>query len=323
MNIEKYIESLLYRYNCLIIPDFGGFLMQPISAQFNPVSYEFIPPAKKLKFNAQLKSDDGLLIHYVMRAEGISFEASGVLIQHMVSSWKNKLKKGRTVILENIGLFCLNNEGSIVFTPFEKVNYAKSSFGLAPVKARYIMREERAFDMKTTAFSWKKASIISASFLVFAGIIGYVNKEQMKYQLADMLGSTTRTVIDLPHFSSNYPAIYPQSYEKDTIFQKSLVHATVKKQVNSQFEKKQAGVTKKSLQYQLIAGAFKYETNAQKKLKQLREQGFDKSKILGIFNGMNMVAYYTFEHRKKALKVLRLLRSQGKEVWLRKRKGLK
>ena len=66
------------------------------------------------------------------------------------------------------------------------------------------MREERAFDMKTTAFHGKSI-IISASFLVFAGIIGYVNKEQMKYQLADMLGSTTRTVIDLPHFSSNYP----------------------------------------------------------------------------------------------------------------------
>ena len=61
MQLETYISDLLYRYECVIIPEFGAFLTQPVSAKVDISSNTFYPPKKVLSFNEQLKNNDGLL----------------------------------------------------------------------------------------------------------------------------------------------------------------------------------------------------------------------------------------------------------------------
>ena len=48
MQLETYISDLLYRYECVTIPEFGAFLTQPISATIDEASNAFYPPKKVL-----------------------------------------------------------------------------------------------------------------------------------------------------------------------------------------------------------------------------------------------------------------------------------
>ncbi|MBL30310.1 MAG: hypothetical protein CMC81_03590 [Flavobacteriaceae bacterium] len=64
MGLEKYIEELLYDYECVTIPDFGAFLTRSFGFEVNKITGKFTPPRKELTFNSLLTSNDGVLINY-------------------------------------------------------------------------------------------------------------------------------------------------------------------------------------------------------------------------------------------------------------------
>ena len=76
MQFDTYISDLLYRYECVIIPDFGAFLTNSVSAQIHESTHTFYPPKKVISFNEQLKNNDGLLANYIASIEKIPFETA-------------------------------------------------------------------------------------------------------------------------------------------------------------------------------------------------------------------------------------------------------
>ena len=56
MTIAKYINDLLYRYDCVIVPNFGGFITNRIGAKVNPFTNNFYPPTKQIKKEAKMKN---------------------------------------------------------------------------------------------------------------------------------------------------------------------------------------------------------------------------------------------------------------------------
>ncbi|MCK5537667.1 MAG: hypothetical protein KAI79_12630, partial [Bacteroidales bacterium] len=62
--LSKYIRDLLYRYECVIIPEFGGLLTKTISTKIDEETNTFYPPTKQLGFNSQLIENDGLLANH-------------------------------------------------------------------------------------------------------------------------------------------------------------------------------------------------------------------------------------------------------------------
>ena len=94
MQLSQYISDLLYRYECVTIPNFGAFLSHPISARVNIATSDFYPPQKQLSFNIQLQSNDGLLTSYISEVEKISFEMANQKIQKQVTQLKSRLEKG-------------------------------------------------------------------------------------------------------------------------------------------------------------------------------------------------------------------------------------
>src|SRR5690606_26958150 len=81
---------------------------------------------------------------------------------------------------------------------------------------------------------------------------------------------------------------------------------------------------KKSSVHQVIAGAFRIQENAEKKVLQLKEKGYDAS-YLGVNQyGLHMVAYDSFDDAKEALHYLRKIKqSESPEAWLRSVKDRK
>lgn len=129
MTLANYISDLLYRYECVIIPNFGGLVSNEISASVNHYTHTFHAPSKKLTFNSNLKNNDGLLANYIASSENISYSKAVSFINSETESWNSRLLNDELEI-ENIGTFSRNNNGQLIFEPKTTVNYLTSSFGL-------------------------------------------------------------------------------------------------------------------------------------------------------------------------------------------------
>ena len=79
--IEPYISELLYLHDCVIIPNFGGFVGNKKSAVLNKNTHTVLPPSKEILFNKNLKVNDGLLISHLANKEKISNDQAKILIK--------------------------------------------------------------------------------------------------------------------------------------------------------------------------------------------------------------------------------------------------
>ena len=52
MQLQTYISDLLYRYDCVTLPDFGSFVTRQVSAELNSTTKTFFAPKKAILFYA-------------------------------------------------------------------------------------------------------------------------------------------------------------------------------------------------------------------------------------------------------------------------------
>lgn len=129
MNIVEHIGRLLFKYECVIIPDFGGFIANYKSAGIKSDSHIFSPPAKNIVFNSTLNSNDGLLVNYISICENISYSDARIEIANFVNFIKTDLNNNKTVVFDGIGNFSKQSE-NIVFSPDNSINRLIEAFGL-------------------------------------------------------------------------------------------------------------------------------------------------------------------------------------------------
>ena len=142
-DLNVYIEELLYKHQCVIIPKFGAFISNRKSAQMAE-DKTFDPPKRELSFNPSLTSNDGLLIKYISEQTGIEYNLVEDYVNLAVEGWKRILKQDQTLNLEKIGTLRLVGENRISFEPADDVNFLTDSFGMAP----FVPHEVTASDLK-------------------------------------------------------------------------------------------------------------------------------------------------------------------------------
>ena len=306
MQITTYINDLLYRYECVIIPGFGALLTQHQSAKIDRKNQTFYPPSKTLSFNRQLQTNDGLLANYIASVEKCSYETSLQKLRNYTGKLSLQLSERKTVSLGNIGDFYLNEENSVQFTPSSKQNFSTASFGLTsfvtPKITRevdtetvetleekvpvYILPERRA---KTSYLKYAAIALVAISIAGFSGMKLYEGEVQ-KHNFAEKQKANSIVEIQIQEATFSIENPLP------------ILNITFKKQTGK---------------YHIIAGAFRVEANADKKIKQLREKGFTPT-LIGVNKyGLHQVAYESFEERLDALKNLRNIKNtQNPDAWL-------
>ncbi len=131
--IEQLIGELLLQHNCVIVPSFGGFVAQPVSAKINFETGRAVPPSKSLLFNKQLINNDGLLINEFAHLNNLSFEASAAKIEAQVNTWNTTLIEGGRIELEKIGILYTGADKTLCFEQDRFFNLLLASFGLGKV----------------------------------------------------------------------------------------------------------------------------------------------------------------------------------------------
>ena len=69
MKFDKYIKDLLYRYDCVVLPNLGAFIARNVSVKIDESNNIIIPPSKLISFNAKIKENDGLLANHIAIVE--------------------------------------------------------------------------------------------------------------------------------------------------------------------------------------------------------------------------------------------------------------
>jgi len=305
MQISQYISDLLYRYECVTLPNFGAFLAHPISARINEATNDFYPPQKQLSFNVQLQSNDGLLASYISDVENINFEQATSKIETQVAHLNSRLDKGETVEFKHIGELTTSKEGKLVFTPSDSINYMTEAFGLGAFVSPSIERQAHqkavqnleaggaiALSPKRSKSNVSKYAAIAVLALGLSGSIGsnlYLSQIEHQNTIAlEAANATLDTKIQEATFVINNPL--------------PTVMVNLKKQ---------------SGDFHIVAGAFRIKANSHRKLKQLKALGYDARLIGTNRYGLHQVVYESFETREEAQKALfRIKKTHNRAAWL-------
>ena len=297
MTLATYINDLLYRYDCVIVPDFGGFVTNRIGAKLNNYTHTFTPPKKLITFNKLLKHNDGLLANYIASAENISFEKASTAISLAVIKWQNELQS-KSVEIDKLGVLSLNKERQIIFEPTNSVNYLTESFGLSTVVSSAISRyTEQVKPLIPATVDEKKKGIPSfikyaatAAILLTLSISGYKGYQENEQKEA---------------LAVQEKAIQKKIQSATFIISNPL--PTINLNV----------IKEKAKPFHVIAGAFQFTENAEKKVAQLKAKGFD-AKVVGVNNwGLTQVAFNSYSDRNEATNNLyKIQKTVSKDAWL-------
>ena len=129
--IIKHIERLLLQHDCVIIPDFGGFVLQSASAVYLDDEHSFTPARKEIIFNPTLTHNDGLLVESYMQEYSVDFEKAQQWTRKDVASMKSTLNENSELQLGKIGFFVKESE-RLLFMPAKSsdVLFSTRSYGL-------------------------------------------------------------------------------------------------------------------------------------------------------------------------------------------------
>jgi len=128
--VQNHIKELLFEQDCVVIPDFGGFVTNFDCAKINSTNRFITPPQKWLAFNALLKNDDGLLSNYIAKEENISIYQANLKVKTFVENTKRHLYFDNTYTIDGLGTFSQNDEEKIQFQPKQTNNFYSESFGM-------------------------------------------------------------------------------------------------------------------------------------------------------------------------------------------------
>ena len=317
MEIKRYINDLLYQYECITIPEFGSFLTRKMPAKIN-FDGSFSPPIKKISFNVLLKTNDGILAKYIAQKTNSNYESVLKLINKKTIKWIKKLQTD-SINFPGIGEMKLNNHGKIEFLPSNEINFNKDSFGLYPfkkdplIKISYnknnyqIMEKSNNDDLLFTPENNNKRKTL------------YVKYSAIGLLIIILIGS-------IYFFSDNY--LTNQKVKEIEIAQKKIKSnvqkatfdlgklSKVELSLNSSEIDNSTNLSSNQKYFSIIAGSFRSINNAENKLNSLLKEGYKAEMAKKSSKGFHRVAYGRFSSKKKAINLLIFVKyTLQEEAW--------
>lgn len=317
MQLQQYIKELLYRHECVTVPNFGAFLTRTINVLIQPDTGVFTPPRKEVSFNHLLKSNDGILAQYMAQKENVSYEQALRKIEKEVIVWKQRLQT-QHLTFAGIGEMRLNPQKKINFSPFGSINFDLNSYGLSsfirksiftpPIvtekpKPITIMENENKDDLMFTPAENenKRSPIMRYAIIGVVGIslIGAVYYFGNQY-IADEKAKATEMA--QKKIKSNV--------QKATFDLGALSEMDVTLEANPEVIE---DAPMAQTYFSVIAGSYRSMENAEKKLAQLQAEGFDAAFTEVNPEGLHRVAYGRFASKREALNLHNYIRFALKE----------
>jgi hypothetical protein len=179
-HLDALLGTLLLRNNCVVIPAFGGFVANNVSAKVDVKNGLITPPSKALSFNKNLSNNDGLIINHLANEKKISFDDAQNIISREVQQIKSQLNEGKRIHFHNVGFLYTNTAGKIAFEQDRFFNLLLSSYGLGNVQ--FISEEEEVEPVLTSpsAINSKETAFVAPTVVLENEAIEDESKDEAK-----------------------------------------------------------------------------------------------------------------------------------------------
>lgn len=341
---------MLHETDCVIVPGFGGLVSHYQPARIHPTQHIFSPPSKAIAFNVNLSQNDGLLAQQISRNTGCDYREAMNLISRQVQEMQFALDQGKSIRLDEIGMFKLDVEKNLQFFPAEETNYLADSFGLSEFQSQAIIRDGIREKQKPgtmpvfekPAESGKKKKVFRralalGSIALFSGICSlpflFPDSKLGMNQLSGYFSTEAAQPAKF-RVRENNPALLPSPSEtkldaheiSSFDFLQDGSPALVIDKRN--YQAAQADTTRaitipdvvvresKIRQFEIIAGCFSVEDNALKYVAQLKAD-FPQAAIIGKNNsGLYRVSIGSAAGKEQAEELLSESRHKLPQAWL-------
>lgn len=176
----EYISDLLFLHDCVIIPDFGGFICNYKSAYIDENSGLICPPSKEILFNRNLTHNDGLLVNWIACKEDISYEKATTQLMLFCEDLKIRLNQKQRVAFGDIGVFFTDRRFNIIFEA-GKYNFFAETYGMEPLEITVPANRNIPFPVNMPA---PKVKAPDMSDFLPTGNSGNILHRLFKYALA-------------------------------------------------------------------------------------------------------------------------------------------
>ena len=329
MNLVQYIKELLYQYECVIIPQLGAFLTQPTAIRIDREQGIFFPPGKELSFNGLLTHNDGLLANYIAKRKSISYESALQEIQQESQQWRESLDLGTAVILVGVGELRLNSEQKIIFLPYNKVNFDWNSTGLTFFSKKKISKVKE-INPPTNTTIYKNKFPMENSKKEPLAFTPEKKKEGPNYVKYAAVGVIAIALVGASYYFGD------QYLNDERVKSTEIAQAKIKSNVQeASFDLGELAAVELNVisedeaaennsfevqsgeYFSVIAGSFREESNALKKLDILKANGFDDASLAKqSSDGLIRVAYGRFKSKSEAIRLYYfILNTLEEEAW--------
>jgi hypothetical protein len=330
--VEYYISELFFLHDCVIIPKFGGFVGNYQSAEVNSTTGFISAPSKKILFNTNLKTNDGLLITHIANQEKISLDEAHRNVDEFARHCNKKLSTSKILRIKEIGLFTLATEGNIIFLQDNTQNYNLASFGLKTTHHNKLFRENKTTEQAKSRVKTVKTVTINypqifraAAVMIPLALISYLSISQQD-KITDIYAqmatlnpfSSTENIIPnleevtaetndviFPSISDNIEDIDNIEYVADVEDTSILDELDLEDDISTFIP---------SSTYYIIGGAFSEKKNAYQLLDKISKSNYNAEILDG--SSLLRVSYDYFYNREDAILALNKIKLENPRAWL-------
>ncbi len=343
MDISLYISELLFDYDCVIVPGFGGFICNYKAADIFPVQNTISPPAKAVSFNRNLQNNDGLLVNYISTRQHVSFDAATDMVNSWVTSSRSILANKEYLRVKKVGVFSSDIEGNLQFAPFNEVNYLKSSYGLKTITVQPVVRRrgtqieftEKFAQETRPATTVKNTWRIAATVLLLVSLVGLAELMWMGVAIKPLQLNEASVFGFVGHiFKTPEPDIAPLVVEVETaapslseetkeasgetVIESPSTEDTTIETPEATKEEVPAQVASSGPTYYIIVGAFAEEKNVEAAKQRLQQRFPDSTIFEDKGRRITKLGYSVGSNYRSALQQLSAAKAEDDSYWLLK-----
>jgi hypothetical protein len=303
LEMERHILRLLLDNDCVIVPNFGGFVAHRVKAYYDEEEKAYFPPTRSIGFNPRLAMNDSLLAQSYVDAYDISYPEALKRIGEKVESIKQTVEAEGEYCFSGIGFITKASDSTIDFQPCTVPVLTPSCYGFSPILIDTLKQEEEAVE-PSTAYDEPQDETTprNAILKIAAAVIVFILFALFPSPAGNSSKSAqVKSAVDTNILYRMMPKDITKGKPENLA---NGVAPKEKKAVARQEQQKAAPRTEKC--YSIVLASRVSKANAEAYVKQLHRKGMTEAQLYKHGKDLKVI-YRHFATKEAAVKALNLL----------------
>jgi|GEM_PF-5361312 DNA-binding protein len=315
----KHTKEQLLSKGFVIIPNWGAFFLEPVSAHFDERSQRYFPPHYRILFNQNIKHHDGVLVISIIKDLNLSYFDVFQGIKDLTNQWQQEISTKGRLTINGFGTF-EQNKNLISFSAENYYLTWPEYYGLKELLFENFNVEHSIIfsfpeSQQKTISNWIKAAVIIPIAITFSllpskinhysfeNIASFVKKGNIYEQSLNITSENIERTLDT--LTNLKIALKPDLKINNFELTKEQLNTETASKIN--ITKPSKAETKASKYYYIIIGSLTTTKQVNEFKLMLEKKNIRETEVLNC-NGKLRIAYNKYESRQEANDALELFK---------------